>query len=167
MAISVKDQNHGSALIQIAEWPTFKAINSFEPTKGQKSNAAFIVNTDTGIYFKYGTTPKKPFTEYSFTFNKSNFAELDALHARFKDRSYIALVCVKAGEVCLLSVADLYEKRAERERDRGSTEEQYQVLVAVSPRKSFRVYMNASGVRKKSLTKTIVNRNEFPRVLFR
>jgi len=33
------------------------------------TNAAFIVNTDTGIYFKYGTDPNKRWKEFSFVFN--------------------------------------------------------------------------------------------------
>jgi hypothetical protein len=166
MPITVKDMHHGAALIQIAEYPTFKAINSFEPTKGQKSNAAFIINTNTGLYFKYGMNPNKSWKEYSFVFNQANFGELDALKLKFGDRAFIALVCVKAKEVCVLSVNDLYAKRAERAAENGGPEEQYQLLVAVRPRKSFRVYMNAPGVRKTSLDQTVVNRNDFPSLLF-
>jgi hypothetical protein len=166
MSISVKDMNHGAALIQIAEWPTFKAINSFEPKKGQKSSAAFIVNTDTGIYFKYGSNPTRAFKEYSFVFNESNFEELDALKAKYGDRVYVILVCVKAKEVCILKFSDLEEKRDEREREKGAPESQYQLLVAVRPRKSFRVYMNAPGVKKTSLAQTVINRNDFPAELF-
>lgn len=34
MSLSLKDQYHGAAMIKIAEYPTFKAINAFEPTPG-------------------------------------------------------------------------------------------------------------------------------------
>ena len=68
--------------------------------------------------------------------------------------------------VCLLGVNDLYEKRAERQADHGAPEDQYVLLVAVRPRQRFRVYMNASGVRKTRLEETLVNRNEFPKNLF-
>lgn len=166
MSISVKDMNHGGALIQIAEFPTFKAINSFEPKKGQKSNAAFVVNLDTGIYFKYGTSPNKAWKEFSFVFNEANFEELDALKAKYEDRAFVALVCVTAREVCLLKVNDLYAKRAERAAVNGGPEKQYQLLVAVRPRQSFRAYMNRPGVKKTSLDQTIVSRNDFPKALF-
>lgn len=166
MSITLKDMVHGGALIQIAEFPTFKAINSFEPTRGQKSNAAFIINTNTGVYFKYRTNPNKRWKEYSFVFNKANFVELDALKAKFGDRAFVALVCVKAKEVCVLTVNDLYTKRNEREAENGAPEDQYQLLVAVRPRQSFRVYMNAPGVKKTRLDQTIVNRNDFPKNLF-
>jgi hypothetical protein len=166
MPITLKDMLHGGALIQIAEFPTFKAINSFEPRKDEKSKAAFIINTNTGVYFKYGTNPNKRWKEYSFVFNKANFEELDALKAKFGDRAFIGLVCVKAREVCILSATDLYAKRDERTAANGSPEDQYQLLVAVRPRQSFRVYMNAPGVKKTSLAQTVVSRNDFPQSLF-
>lgn len=166
MNFDLKDMNHGAALIKIAEWPTFKAINSFEPNRGQKSSAAFIVNADTGIYLKYGSNPTKAFKEYSFVFNQSNFEELNALKAKYGDRVFIVLVCVRAREVCILRYSELDKKREEREKEKGAPEAQYQLLVAVLPRKSFRVYMNKPGVRKRSLTQSIVNRNAFPAELF-
>lgn len=167
MSISLKDMYHGGALIQIAEYPTFKAINSFEPRRGEKSRAAFIVNTDTGIYFKYGSNPTRTFKEYSFVFNESNFDELTALKSKYGSRVYVILVCVKAKQVCILKLSDLEAKRDERETENGGPESQYQLLVAVRPRKSFRVYMNKPGVRKTSLTQTIVSRNDFPSALFK
>jgi len=158
--------HHGGALIQIAEYPTFKAINSFEDGNGKKSDAAFIINTNTGIYFKYGTNPNKSWKEYTFVFKKANFKELDDLRAKFGERAFIVLVCVKAKEVCILRVNDLYAKRAEREKEKGGTEDQYTLLVSVPKGKSFRVYMNAPGEKKKSLKQTVINRNDFPKALF-
>lgn len=86
---------HGAALTQIAEFPTFKAINAFEPKKGEKSRSAFIVNHDTGIYLKYASKPVGPFKEYVFTFTESNLAELETLKAHHA-RVFIVLVCRKA-----------------------------------------------------------------------
>ena len=166
MSISLKDMNHGAALIQIAEYPTFKAINSFEPVKGEKSRAAFSVNHDTGIYLKYGSNPSRAFREYGFVFTKANFDELAALKTKYGARVFVILVCVKAKEICILRLDELYQKRAQREKENGGPEAQYQVLVAVRPNQSFRVYMNAPGVRKKSLKQTVISRNEFPRVIF-
>lgn len=42
-------------------------------------------------------------------FNKANFDKLDALKTRLADRAFLALVCVKAKEVCILSVNDFYK----------------------------------------------------------
>ena len=68
---------HGPALTQIAEWPTFKAINAFEPKKGEKSRSAFTVNHDTGIYLKYASKPVGPFKGiHVFTFTEANLAEV-------------------------------------------------------------------------------------------
>ena len=92
---------HGAALTQVAEYPTFKAINSFEPKKGEKSRSAFSVNHDTGIYLKYASAPNKAFREYSFVFTRANFDELEALKAKYGSRVFIILVCVKAKEICI------------------------------------------------------------------
>ena len=165
MKIDLKDMYHGAALTQIAEYKTFKAINSFEPAKGEKSRAAFSVNHDTGIYLKYGTNPTKAFKEYSFVFTKANFDELAALKAKYGQRVFVVLVCVKAKEICILTLKELEKKRAERESENGSVEPQYQLLVAVPKNKSFRVYMNAPGVKKTSLQQTVVSRSDFPRVI--
>jgi len=162
MAFSLKDFNHGAALIQIAEYPSFKAINAFESAKGDKSRAAFSVNHDTGIYLKYGSNPNKAFKEYSFVFNNANFGELRDLKTKYGARVFLVLVCVKAKEVCILTFDELEQKCAAREKKKGGPEAQYQLLVALRPNQSFRVYMNEPGVKKTSLEQTVVSRNNFP-----
>lgn len=79
------------------------------------------------MYFKYGTNPNKRWKEYSFVFNKANFDELDALKARFGGRAFVASVCVKAKEVCILAINELYTKREERDAENGGPEDQYQL----------------------------------------
>ncbi len=166
MKIDVKDLYHGAALAQIAEFPTFKAINSFELPDGEKSRCAFSVNHDTGVYLKYGSNPSRSFKEYSFVFTEANLEELSALKARYDARVFVVLVCVRAKEICILSLAELEEKRTERARENGGEESQYVLLVAAQQGKSFRVYMNEPGVRRRSLTQTVVSRNAFPRLIF-
>jgi hypothetical protein len=124
------------------------------------------VNHDTGVYLKYGSNPTKTFKEFSFGFNQANFAELAALKAKYKKRVFLLLICVKAKCVCVLELDELEKKRAERESEKGTPEAQYQLLVAVRPNKRFEVYMNVPGVKKTALTKTFVNRNEFPKAIF-
>jgi hypothetical protein len=156
---------HGAALTQIAEYPTFKAINAFEPKKGEKSRSSFIVNHDTGVYLKYATSPTKTFKEYVFTFNQANLEELAALKAHHA-RVFIVLVCRLAKEICVLTLADFEAHRERREKAKGSEEPHYQLLVTVPGGKSFRVYMNAPGQKKTALKNQIVSRNEFPRAIF-
>jgi hypothetical protein len=166
MRINEDHLYHGAALTQIAEYPTFKAINAFEPTKGEKSRSAFSVNHDTGVYLKYATKPTKAFKEYVFTFSRANFDELAALKAHYHSRVFVALVCHQAKEICVVTLDELESHRAGREKANGGPKPHYQLLVAVPANKSFRVYMNAPGKKKTSLKQQIVSRNEFPRAIF-
>lgn len=156
---------HGAALTQIAEWPSFKAINAFETKKGEKSRSCFIVNHDTGIYLKYATKPIGTFKEFVFTFTEANLSELNVLKAHHA-RVFIVLVCRKAEEICVLTEAEFETHRQGRENEKGAKEPHYQLLVTMPKGKSFRVYMNAPGVKKTALKNQIVSRNEFPRALF-
>lgn len=164
MRINEDHLYHGAALTQIAEYPTFKAINAFEPN-GAKSRSSFIVNHDTGIYLKYATSPTKAFREYVFTFNEANLAELEALKAHYA-RVFIVLICRRAKEICALTLDEFEAHRLRREKKKGGKEPHYQLLVTVPQGKSFRVYMNAPGQKKTALKNQIVSRNEFPRAVF-
>jgi hypothetical protein len=156
---------HGAALTQIAEFPTFKAINAFEPKKGEKSRSAFIVNHDTGVYLKYATNPTKAFKEYVFTFTQANLDEMAALRAHH-ERVFVVMVCHAAKEICVLRLDEFEAHRQRRERENGSPEPHYQILITVPANKSFRVYVNAPGRKKTSLKQQVVNRNEFPKAIF-
>src|ERR1700730_11063603 len=91
---------HGAALIQIAEHPQFTAINSFKGKLADYENA-YRINSDIAVYLKYASKPTKSHQEYVFTFNKANLAELEAL-AKVNGKTFLALVCVDAREVCCL-----------------------------------------------------------------
>lgn len=164
MKINEDHLYHGAALTQIAEFPTFKAINAFE-LGGDKSRSAFIVNHDTGVYLKYATKPNKAFKEYVFTFTRANLDELAKLKAQHP-RVFIVLVCHGAKEICTLTLERFEEHRAAREKANHGPEPHYQLLVTVPANKSFRVYMNVPGKKKTSLSQQIVNRNEFPKAIF-
>ena len=155
---------HGAALTQIAEFPTFKAINAFS-AGGEKSRSAFIVNHDTGIYLKYATSPTKRWKQYVFTFTTPHLEEIAALKAHHA-RVFIVLVCRKAKEICVLTIDEFEKHRALREKAKGATEPHYQILVTVPSGKSFRVYMNAPGRKKTMLKEQKVARNEFPKSIF-
>jgi hypothetical protein len=87
---------------------------------------------------------------------------LKAHHARV----FIVLVCRKAEEICVLTETEFETHRQRRENEKGSKEPHYQLLVTMPKGKSFRVYMNAPGVKKTALKNQIVSRNEFPRAIF-
>lgn len=157
---------HGAALTQIAEYPTFKAINAFEPKKGEKSRSAFSVNHDTGVHLKYATKPTKAYSEYVFTFSTANLEELEALKKHYAERVFIVLVCHEVKEICVVTLEEFQEHRQRRENANGGPEPHYQLLVTCESGKSFRVYVNSPGQKKTSLKQQVVSRNDFPKAIF-
>ena len=155
---------HGAALTQIAEYPTFKAINAFSPS-GEKSRSAFIVNHDTGIYLKYASSPTKRWKEYVFTFTTPHLDELAALKSHHS-RVFIVLVCRRAQEICVITLEEFEKQKALREKAKGTAEPHYQILVTVPKGAAFRVYMNKPGTKKTLLKEQKVARNRFPKAIF-
>jgi len=135
--------NHGAALIQIAEHPQFTAINSLK-VKNVKFENAYKINDNIAIYLKYSTAPNKNYGEYIFTFTKAHLDELDVIN-KAHQKSFLALVCVKAREVCCLSYNQLDELIKRRRADFGHAENQYTLLVTAQPGKSLHVYISAPG----------------------
>ena len=157
---------HGAAITQIAEHPSFTAINAFKDADNI-SRSAFRVNADIAVYFKYATKPKRPHEEFVFTFTTDN---LDEIHrtAALVPKTFLALVCVKARHICCLPYGKLVELLNRRKKDIGCEEDQYTVLVTLKEGKSFRVYVNKSGRKNLALGKPmIVSRNKFPSQLFK
>jgi len=156
---------HGAALTQIAEHPQFTAINGFL-VNGSLSRSSFRINNDVGVYLKYAAKPFGRYKEYRFTFTSDNLEELTAL-AKKTDRVFAALVCIKHREVCCLPYTELLKLREKRREEKGTSEDQYVVLVNLEKNQSFRVYINAPGVKGKLLGKpVIIPRNDFPNALF-
>ena len=155
---------HGAALTQIAEHSQFTAINAFKDGK-KISRSSFLINNDIGVYLKYSSKPTGRFKEYIFTFLKSHLTEIEEIEKRSK-KAFVALVCVKDREICLVSRKELSELIEERKKEVGTSEASYTVLVVVPKGKSLRVYMNAPGVRKTKLSEKIVARKAFPDSVF-
>jgi hypothetical protein len=90
-----------------------------------------------------------------------------AEHLHLK-KVFVALICYKAREVCLVTLQRLKEMIATREKATGKTEDQYVVLVTAPKNSQLRVYLNVPGTKGKLLknTETKVPRNSFPGVLF-
>jgi hypothetical protein len=81
-------------------------------------------------------------------------------------RLFLALICVKAEQICCLPYGELLNLIEERTQRKGSEEATYTLLVTVPKNKGFRVYMNVPGKKKQQFGETIVSRNDFPTVIF-
>ena len=163
MKIAKKDQYHGAALLQIAQDDTHTTINGFT-FRGEKSHNAFGVN-EVGVYFKYCAVPRGAYTEYVFNFSEQELDEIDKLHAKYS-KAVVALICIKAGQVCCFPYQQLLDLRAEREKTKGRPEKTSTILVTIPDGKNFRVYMNYPGTKGKSLGVFKVPRRAFPKVIF-
>jgi len=164
MKINDDHMYHGAALTQIAEHPTFKAVNAFW-LNGKKSHAAFRINDTTGIFVKYAGFPHGHVREYIFTFTKAHLDELAVLREHCT-KVFLVLVCIKIKEICVLSYGQLQQMITLRKKTRTEEEDQYQVLVTAPPNKQFRVYVNHPGRKGVMMGQQLVARNAFPELLF-
>lgn len=160
MKINDDHMYHGAALTQIAEHPTFKAVNA-----SKKSHAAFRINDTTGIYVKYAGLPHGSAKEYIFTFTKAHLDELAVLREHCT-RVFVVLVCIKIKEICVISYGQLMQVIRLRTETHGGVECQYQVLVTAPRNKQFRVYVNHPGRKGIMMGQQVVRRNAFPELLF-
>ncbi|HTY25742.1 MAG TPA: hypothetical protein VMC85_21610 [Desulfomonilaceae bacterium] len=165
MRIDNDHMYHGAALIQIAEHPKFTSINSFKLKKAVIERV-YTINDRIGIHLKYAREPVGAYEEYVFGFTQENLQQL----ARINEASnslFAALVCVKDREICCLAYQHLMNFVERRRSEKGGDEDQYQILVTVPKGKSFRVYINAPGVKKTRLGKSmIIPRSDFPEKIF-
>jgi len=153
-------------LIQIAEHPQFTAINSLK-LGGDIIPVAYKINDEIAVYLKYSSRPTQAYEEYPFNFHDY---ELDRLAhiVGANPKTFLALVCVEVGEICCISYEHLQDLITRRQNNKGEREDQYVILVTGQKGKSFRVYVNAPGIRKKMLGAAfIVSRRAFPDVIFR
>jgi hypothetical protein len=164
MRINDDHMYHGAALTQIAEHPTFKAINAFW-LDGKKSHCAFRINDTTGIFIKYAGHPRGSSNEYIFTFTKTHLSELATLREHCTN-VFVVLVCIEIKEICVVSYGQLVQLIGLRKKARGEDEEQYQLIVTAPANKQFRVYVNRPGRRGIMLGEQLVRRSAFPELLF-
>jgi hypothetical protein len=156
---------HGAALIQIAEDQRFTAINSFK-LGGTVSRSAYRINDDIGVFLKYATKPTPAHREYGFTFQAPHLMELSAI-AKASKSTFVAMVCVKARQICCVPYAEIIAMIEARKAAKGALEDHYVLLVTAPKGKSFRLYMNAPGVKNTMLgMPLIVSRNAFPSLIF-
>ncbi|GAA0711953.1 hypothetical protein [Dokdonella soli] len=165
--MKVRDDHlyHGAALIQIAEDEQFTAINSLR-IKNQIVSSAYKINDQIAVYFKYAGAAHGASDEFVFTFHSDHIKTIRAIAAT-NERTFVALVCVEAREICAIIADQLASMIAARQKAKGGTEDQYTVLVTAPKGKGLRVYMNHPGTKATILGKpVIVSRSSFPSVLF-
>ena len=166
--MKIRDEHlyHGAVLNQIADHERFTAINALS-VFGNTVKSAFKVNNDIAVYLKYASAPHGRYDEYVFTFNRSNLAELSNISTAGNDL-HLALVCVHDREVCCIAYDKLLALITTRQQLYGGKEDQYVVLVTLPENKSFRVSMNAPGVKQGYVDDPlIIPRNACPDALFR
>ena len=166
MEIDKDHKFYGAALLQIAEYPQFTAINAYKPS-GKSARCSFIINADIGIYLRYRSEPDPTrHSEYSFHFNQSNLYELEELDKRF-ERVFIAFICGEAKGICCIPYAILLDLIVDRLDAKDEVEDTYTVLVTAHTGQSFRVYVNNPGKRNETTGKKYTfTRTSFPKCLF-
>lgn len=165
--MKIQDEHlyHGAALIQIAENANFTAINALR-IGSEVVSSAYKINDHIAVYFKYAVSPHGSYKEYGFTFTSDHVTLLRRV-AVVNGSAFIALVCVGAREVCVITVDQLAELIARRQKANGGQEDQYTLLVTAEAGKSLRVYVNHPGKKRKILGKPIVvSRKAFPNSVF-
>ena len=81
--------------------------------------------------------------------------------------TFIALVCVKDREIVCLKLEQLLDLVDRRKASKGTSEDQYVVLVTAPDGKQLRAYINAPARKNTILGKRIfIRRRAFPEALF-
>lgn len=164
MKIRTQHMTLGAALMQIAEHESFTAINPLR-LRGEKVTNAFLINTDTCVFLKYGSEPKTT-GEYQFTFTTDQVLCIEEAEEHYRN-VFVCLVCVEEQEVCGLEAAELYRMISARKSTNNGDEDSYQILITAPPGGRLRAYTNAAGRRGvPSLDPLLITRNRFPAFLF-
>ena len=164
MKIRTEHKYIGAALMQIAEHDQFTAINAMK-IKGEKISNAFKINNNTGILCKYASEPNAG-GEYLFTFHEEHVTSIKTI-SKHHDHTYIVLVCIEDGEICILSLEEFNTLIENRNKSAGLVEDSYQILVTAEQGNSLRAYVNAAGKKGKTAGKKItIARKAFPNQIF-
>lgn len=155
---------HGAALTQIAEHPSFTAINVVT-YEGAKSRCGFRVNDKVGVYIKYASAPAGAAQEYVFNFEGGHLKEMADLRTKC-DRVFAVLVCIRDRTICAITYEELVGLVEQRKKLKKMAENQYQILVTTQKGKQCLVYVNRPGRKGLMLGSFKVARNAFPSVLF-
>jgi hypothetical protein len=84
MKIQEQDIYHGTALMQIVEHRSFKALN-----RASKEYGHYLINTDRQVFAKYATSKRSP---WQFTFQPRDLTAISGAVAS-GDKVFVCLVC--------------------------------------------------------------------------
>jgi bisphosphoglycerate-dependent phosphoglycerate mutase len=109
--------------------------------------------------------PKGNYEEFKFTFTLDHQKELEEMAQKLK-KVFVVLVCLKAREVCVITLEQFKKMVVSRQKAAKVKEDQYQILATARKNQKLRVYVNNPGSKGKQLGEIKVARNAFPSVLF-
>lgn len=125
-----------------------------------------MINQDRAVFLKYNAKKPNRNGEYLFNFNSDNLKELRRIKKEKAENIFIALVCVRAKEICCLPYEELLELIEMRRKGKGEKEDTYSILVTVPAGKKMRVYVNKPFRKGITLGERLVNRSAFPKQIF-
>jgi len=99
MKIQEQDIFHGTALMQIVEHTSFKALN-----RATKEYGHYLINTDRQVFAKYSTKKRGP---WKFTFQPKDLAAI-ASASDAKDKVFVCLVCGHQ-TICALTEGEIVQ----------------------------------------------------------
>jgi hypothetical protein len=172
MYIHDDHMHYGSAIIQVAEDRHCTAIKALHYC-GRLSRCAFRVEfrkKRIGLYVKYRSEPdvRKP-PLYNFPVDKYNLGELESMRKKRRLRVFLALVCVKASQICCLPYKDFRRMIEKRREEIGKREPQYVIKVSLPRGCYFRVGVSTPGKKggmETLLEKMQIPQSNFPKGLF-
>jgi hypothetical protein len=172
MHIDDDHRHYGSAIIQVAEDPRCTAIRALRQNGGV-SRCGFRIGglkkKKLGLFVKYRSTTdvhKPPL--YNFPFSKQNLRELEAMRKKRRLRVFLALVCVKARQICCLPYEDFRGMIDARRAEMGKNEFEYVIKVVLERGCQFRVAVGAPKRKGMDtfLEMRTIPRDDFPGRLF-
>jgi len=92
MKIQTQDTYHGTALMQIVEHKTFKALNKADDQYGH-----YLVNKDIKLWVKYASDEGSP---WQFTISENDAKSIQA-DAKSKGNTFLILVCGRTSICCV------------------------------------------------------------------
>ena len=163
---------HGAVLIQIAEHPSFTAINVIRDS-GKVVRCAYWVNDNIGIYLRYRTVPERRTTMqgrnaslYQFQFGNEALTRLGSMH-RKSHAMFLCMVCVEDSQICCVPYESFNTLVKWRKARMRRSERTFILTVELLPGCGFRVYGTAPNSRRAPRGEPIlVARGDFPSRLF-
>ena len=145
MKIQTQDTYHGTALMQIVEHKTFKALNKADEQYGH-----YLVNKDIKLWVKYASDEESPW-QFTISESDSNGIQTDM---KSKGHTVVVLVCGRTTICCVTmeELSELIDLKAGKAQG---------IKVDAQPNKQMRI--TGASLKKDGLK---VAHNSFPACIF-